>query len=132
MKKIITATLAGKILLGAFILMLIMHILILMRVVPSSLVWGGQVAKDQSNLFQLELFAIVVTLLFIGLIITKMRRLEAGTTNRWINIGIWIVFVYLVLNTVGNFASGVTAETLIFGPLTVIMAFSSLRLALEK
>lgn len=132
MKKMITATLAGKILLGAFFLMLIMHTLILMKIVPASLVWGGQVAEDQSNLYQLEFIAIVVTLLFMGLIMIKMRKLKASATNRWINIGIWIVFGYLVLNTLGNFASGVTAETLVFGPLTIIMAFCTLRLALEN
>ena len=132
MKKMISATLAGKILIGAFSLMLIMHTLILLKVVPSSFVWGGQVAEDQSNLYQLEFIAIVVTVFFIGLIMAKLRNLKAGTTIKWVNIGVWILFGYLILNILGNFVSGVTAETLVFGSLTVILAFGSLRLALEK
>jgi len=55
MKKIISANLAGKILVGAFILMLVLHVLILLQVVPSSIVWGGQVNADQSNLLPLEI-----------------------------------------------------------------------------
>jgi len=132
MKKIISANLAGKILLGAFILMLVLHVLILLQVVPSSIVWGGQVNADQSNLLPLEIIAITLTLVFSGVVATKIKLLNMGKSNKAVNIGIWIVFAYLILNTLGNFASGVTAETLVFGPLTIIMAFCALRLAIEK
>ena len=50
MKKVLSADFAGKFLLGAFVLMLTMHALILLHVVPSSIVWGGQMNDDQSNL----------------------------------------------------------------------------------
>lgn len=132
MKKILSAKLAGRILIGAFILMLIMHVLVLIGVMPSNFIWGGQVAADGSNLLQLEVVAITLTLLFTGVAAAKIKQIESGKSNRWINIGVWIVFAYLVLNTLGNFASGVSLETLIFGPLTIIMAFCALRLALEK
>jgi hypothetical protein len=39
-----------------------------------------------------------------------------------VNAGIWITFVYMLLYTVGNLASGVTAEKLIFTPVTMMMA----------
>lgn len=132
MKKFLSANLAGKILLGAFILMLIIHGLILLQVVPSSIVWGGQINDDQSNLLQLEVIAIAVTLGFTGIVAIKMNLLKSGRSKQLINIGIWIVFAYLILNTLGNFASGVTAETLVFGSLTIVMAFCALRLAIEK
>jgi hypothetical protein len=132
MKKLLSAKLAGRILIGAFILMLIMHVLVLTGVMPSILIWGGQVAADGSNLLQLEIVAISLTLIFTGIAAGKMKQLKTGQSNRWINIGVWIVFAYLVLNTLGNFASGVSLETLVFGPLTIIMAFCALRLAIEK
>ena len=37
-----------------------------------------------------------------------------------------------ILNTIGNRASGVTVENLIFTPLTLVIAFCALRLAIEK
>ena len=132
MKKLIAANLSGKILIGAFILMLILHALILLQVVPPNIVWGGQINADQSNLTQLEIIAIAATLLFAGIVVGKMNLLKSGKSNKLINIGMWIVFAYLIFNTIGNFASGVSAETLVFGPLTIVMAFCALRLALEK
>ena len=132
MKKITTAKFTGSVLLITFVLLLDLHFLILMRVVPATIVWGGQIAEDQSNLYQLEIIAIAATLMFLGLVIAKLRKLKLGISNRWINAGVWVMSSYLVLNTLGNFASGVTAETLVFGPLTIFMAFCALRLALEK
>ena len=132
MKKIMSANLAGKILLGGFILILVMHALILIQVLPSSIVWGGQVNADQSNLLPLEIVAITLTLVFTGVVVAKMKSLQAGESKKLINISVWIVFAYLVLNTLGNFASGVTAETLFFGPLTIVMAVCAFRLAIEK
>lgn len=132
MKKFLSANLAGKILLGTFILMLVLHFLIFLQVVPSNIVWGGQINDDQSNLLQLEIVVITLTLVFLGIVATKMNLLKSGRSNKLVNIGVWIVFVYLILNTLGNFASGITAETLVFGPLTIVMAFCALRLALEK
>ncbi|MGB2964524.1 MAG: hypothetical protein WBB69_11120 [Anaerolineales bacterium] len=131
MKKLINPNLAGQILIGAFLLMLIMHFLILFQLLPSSFIWGGRVSEDGSNLVQLESVAILVTMLFIGITALKMREIRAGSSKTWINIGTWLIFAYLVLNTLGNFASGVSLETLFFGPLTILMALCALRLVIE-
>ena len=132
MKKILSFDLAGKILLGAFFLMLILHVLIITQVVPANIVWGGQINENQSNLLPLEIIAILVTLIFTGIVASKMSFLNAGKFKKAINIGMWIVFAYLILNTVGNFSSGISAETLFFGPLIIVMALCALRLAIEK
>ena len=132
MKKIMKADLAGKILLGAFGLLLLLHILIIAQVMPADFVWGGQVEADGSNLMQLEIVAITLTVFFAGIVVAKIRSLQANKSNILITIGMWVVFAYLVLNTLGNFASGVSAETLFFGPLTIVMALCALRLAIEK
>jgi len=73
MKKILSAKLAGRILIGAFILMLIMHVLVLIGVMPSNFIWGGQVAADGSNLLQLEVVAITLTLFFTGVAAAKIK-----------------------------------------------------------
>jgi hypothetical protein len=132
MKKIMKADLAGKILLSAFGLLLVLHILIIAQVVPADFVWGGQVEADGSNLMQLEIVAITLTVFFAGIVFAKIRSLQANKSNILITIGMWVVFAYLVLNTLGNFASGVSTETLFFGPLTIVMALCALRLAIEK
>ena len=132
MKKIMNANLAGKILLSTFGLLLVLHVLIIIQVVPANIVWGGQIEADGSNLMQLEIVAITLTVFFAGIVVAKIRSLQANKSNKLITIGMWVVFAYLVLNTLGNFASGVSAETWFFGPLTILMALCALRLAIEK
>ena len=132
MKKMMKAQIAGKILLGTFALMLILNVLIVMQVVPSNIAMGGQVKDDQSNLVQLGIVAITLNLIFAGIVAGKLNALKKGKRYKVINVGTWIIFLYLILNTLGNFASGVSAETLFFGPLTIVMTFCALRLALEK
>ena len=132
MKKIMKANLAGKILLSAFGLLLVLHVLIIIQVVPADIVWGGQIEADGSNLMQLEIVAITLTVFFAGIVFAKIRSLQANKSNILITIGMWVVFAYLVLNTLGNFASGVSAETLFFGPLTIVMVLCAFRLAIEK
>jgi hypothetical protein len=132
MKKIMSAALAGKILIGALLLLVLFHVLILFGVVPSDIVWGGQIDGSAANLLTLEMIAIVMTLVFITVVVLKLRDLKAGKSRILVNVGIWVIFAYLLLNTVGNFASGVSFESMVFGPITIILAFCALRLAIEK
>ena len=131
MIKVINADLAAKILLGGFGLVLLVHVLIIARVVPASIVWGGQIKTDNSNLIQMEILAIALTVLFASIVIFKLRSLHGDNPSVLIKISMWIACAYLVLNFLGNFASGVKAETFIFGPLTIVMALCALRLAVE-
>ena len=63
---------------------------------------------------------------------SKENLLKSGRSQKLGNMGAWIVFAYLILNTLVNFASDVTVETLVFGPLTIVMAFCALRFAFEN
>lgn len=130
MKKFISAKLAGNILLFSLGLLLIFHILVLFKVIPANIIWGGQATA--ANIITLEIIALIVTLFFGYVIAAKTRYASAGKFIIVINILVWIIFAFLVLNTVGNLASGVSAETLIFAPITFILALCALRLAIEK
>ena len=80
MKKIMNANLAGKILLSAFGLLLVLHILIIIQVVPANIVWGGQIEADGSNLMQLEIVAITLTVFLLASLLQKSDRFKP--TNR--------------------------------------------------
>ncbi len=131
MKKLVSAKLAGNILLLALGALAVFHVLVLLGIVPPDIVWGGQAAATPENLFALEIVALIVTILFVVLIAMKLNYFGGGKFRRAVNIGIWILFAYLVLNTLGNLASGVTLEKLLFTPITIILALLALRLALE-
>ncbi len=132
MKKLVSARLAGNILLISMVLLEMFYVLILFEVVPSDIVWGGEIKNSSANLITLELIAVFVTLVFIMIIAAKIGYLKLSKINKLINVGVWFVFGYLILNTIGNLASDVNAEKLIFAPITIILTFFAYRLAIEK
>jgi hypothetical protein len=132
MKKLISVALAGNLLLVSLGLLTIFDMLVLLNVVPSDIVWGGQIQGSATNLLVLEMTALSVTFIFAIIIAAKMEYLKAGKFKMAVNIGIRVIFAYLVLNTVGNLASGVSFEKLIFAPIKLILAFCALKLAIEK
>ena len=72
MKKLISEKLAGNMLLISLGVLAIFDILILLNIVPSNIVWGGQIKDPAANLVVLELIALVVTSIFALVIAVKM------------------------------------------------------------
>ena len=132
MKKWIGAKLAGNILLVSFGILIVFHVLVLLGIVPSSIIWGGQVGALPLSLLTLEIIAFAVTILFTLAVAAKIGYVKAGKFQPVATIGVWIIFAFLILNTLGNLASGVKAESLIFAPITLFLAFCAFRLAIEK
>lgn len=132
MKKLISAKLAGNILLTALGLVLVFHLLVLLRVIPSDIVWGGRIQGVPENLLTLEIIALLITSFFMLIIAAKVGYLQAGKLSGAVNIGVWLIFAFLILNTLGNLASGVSFENLIAAPITIVLALCALRLAIEK
>ncbi len=130
MKKLISVKLAGNLLLIFLGLLLVFHILVLLGIIPASVIWGGQ--ANSTNLVVLESIALVVTVLFLIIVAAKLGYILSGKFSGAVTVGLWIIFAYLILNTLGNLASGVSAENLVFAPLTLLVAFFALRLAIEK
>jgi hypothetical protein len=132
MKKIISAKLAGNILLAALGLLSIFHLLVLFKILPADIVWGGRIQGVPENLIPLESIALLVTLFFMLIIAAKIGYVQAGKLSGAVNIGVWLIFIFLLLNTLGNLASGVSFENLIAAPITILLAFCALRLAVEQ
>ena len=132
MKKLISAKLAGNILLFSLGLLFLFHVLVLLKVIPAGIVWGGQIKGVPANLVTLETVALLVTAVFILIVAAKTGYLQAGKLSGAVNVGVWLIFAYLLLNTLGNLASGISLEKLLFAPITIILAFCALRLAIEK
>lgn len=132
MKKFITVKLAGNLLLIVLVMLVIFHILILLKIIPPGIVWGGQANGSPGRLFYLELISLIVTLLFIVIVAVKLNYLRLPRLRKAANIGLWVMFVYFILNTIGNLASDVTMEKVVFTPITLILAILAFRLAIEK
>ena len=115
----------------SFGLLAIFDILILLNILPADIVWGGQI-KDSATKLILETLTLFVTFVFAVIVAAKIDYIKVQKFKKAVNIGIWVIFAYLILNTIGNLASGVSFENLIFAPITVALAFCALRLAIEK
>lgn len=131
MRTIISARLAGTVLLVAFGFLAAFHVLVLIGVVPSTVVWGGQLSESSGTGRTLEIIALLVTILFAIIIAASMGYIRTGRLRKVMRVGVWLIFVYLVVNTLGNLASAVSLENLLFAPLTLLLSLCALRLAVE-
>lgn len=127
LKSHVPARHAALVLLSALAGLTLVHLLVLARIVPADLVWGGRNAR---NIVPLELFALALTVLFALVIAVKARLVRIGT-SRAATVGSWLLVVFLGLNTLGNLASSTPLETLLFTPVTIVLAILALRVALE-
>jgi len=132
MRKLISAKLAANILLGIYGLLAISHLLVVARVVPSDIVWGGQIGKSKANLVTLEMVALVVNAFFVVIVAAKVDYIKVGNFKKFVNILLWIIFIYSLLNIAGNLASSSPTEKMVFMPISIVVAFLVVRLAIEK
>jgi hypothetical protein len=132
MKKVISLRSAGIVLLVIFGLLVVFHVLVLFQLLPSNIVWGGQIGGSTSSLRTLEIVSLSFTMVFAVVIAAKIGYIKAGRFMKVINVFLWIIFAYLLLNTVGNLASSSFLEKLVFIPTSIVAAFLVLRLAIEK
>lgn len=131
MKKIISIRLASNIIITINTLALLMHFLILLNLLPHDFVWGGRL-KSEADLIIFESISIVVQILFISIIAVKAEYVFKGKFKRTVNVGTWVMFGLMVLNTIGNLVSNSGLETLVMTPLTCMLALLVFRLAIEK
>src|SRR6185436_8667087 len=99
MKNIISAKLAGNILLSSLGLLLVFHILVLLKILPATILWGGQATS--ANLAMLEFIALVVTIFFGLVIAAKTGYIKPGKFSGVVNVLTWVIFIFRLLNTLG-------------------------------
>jgi len=131
MKNLISFKLAGTLTVTIIVLLIILHILILLDVVPSDIVWGGK-AADKALLIKLEIFSLVTSFIFLGIVLLKVNQDKFSKYKKAINYAVIVICVYFGLNIVGNLTAEATTEKLIFTPVTIILTLLLFRLALEK
>jgi len=103
MKKLISAKSAGKALLVMLILLSIFHVLVLVGVIPSDFIWGGQIDSTAGNLFILEVISLAVTIFFIIVTYMKINPLSSGKYVKLINIFVWVIFAYMLRSSLTCF-----------------------------
>ncbi|HYG01439.1 MAG TPA: hypothetical protein VD927_03290 [Chryseosolibacter sp.] len=111
-------------------LTIIFHVLVLIGTVPYEVVWGGRLTTRR-EMFVFETVSILLNVMMLTAVLNHQRLIFPG----YVKIGrvvMWIMFVLFTANTIGNLFSLNELESIIFTPITLVLALQTLRLALHR
>ena len=128
MKKILPLSIAVY---GIIIILsctIIFHLLVLLGIIPSTIVWGGNLA-DKTQLYTMEGISIAINCLMLFVILNYAGIIKINTNRKFLVAVIWLMFLLFLLNTVGNLLAKNAIETWVFTPLTLLLAIFCFRIA---
>jgi hypothetical protein len=135
MKKLISFGLAARINIIIYILLILFHLFMIigsgvLDLVPYDMVWGGNI-ESQGQFLVMETVAALVVVVFLLLNLIKSRKLRIEKLYKIAHYSMWVIFVYFVLNTLGNIL-GTTVFEKSMSVVSLILSVLTLRMALEK
>lgn len=107
------------------------HVLVLIQVIPYTIVWAGKI-DNIKEMQVFELVSIMINVLMIIVIAIKGNYIKWKVSVKLINVLLWLFVVLFSFNTMGNLFAKSSFETIVFTPLTLIMAILCFRIVLEK
>ena len=112
-------------------LFLIFHLIIILKIIPYNLIWGGRL-KSNNEMYRFEIFSILINSLFIIVILTQADFIKINIPNKIITYILWSMTGLFLLNTFGNAISKNKIERLLFTPITILLFLFSFVLALSN
>jgi hypothetical protein len=91
----------GKLLIAISLAAFVFHLLIVAKVIPYGITWGGRLKTD-GEMYLFEMASIGINLFFIFLVLQRVDMVRSLLGKRTVTIILWIFLVLFVLNTVGN------------------------------
>jgi hypothetical protein len=130
MKKLLPKKAAGTLLIASLIFLFLFHLLVVIKILPGNIVWGG--ALDKNTVIKYEIIALIITVFLLFNAIVKAGYINNKILKKITKVIIWFMVVYFAFMIVGNLVAKTLTEKVIFIPLSALMFISSLRLAIEK
>lgn len=98
-------------------------------------VYGGRAETDDDGRLlpryrAMSAVAVPILLLSVAIVLSRAEVVSWFGSEGWVTVAVWVVFAYLVLNTVANLASTSRIERIGMGSLTAISAIGTLVVAL--
>ena len=112
-------------------LFLVLHFIIIIKLIPYNLVWGGRLKSDR-EMYRFEIFSILMNSLFVIVILVQGHFLTIEIPKKIITYALWLMAGLFLLNTLGNVTSKSKFEQRLFTPITILLAIFSLILALSN
>lgn len=110
---------------------LILHICIILNFIPYNLVWGGRLKGDK-EMYRFEIVSILINLFFLFIVLVQSHFITIDFPKTIMTILLWGMTALFLLNTFGNAISKNKLEQKLFTPITILLTFFSLILALTN
>jgi hypothetical protein len=111
---------AIKILLCLSTAVIIFHLLIIFKVIPYTITWGGRLKNDQ-EMYVFEVSSIFINLLLVAALLFKARTFKFKIPILLVDVVLWIFLSIFILNTIANLFAKTDFEKS-FSLLTLIFA----------
>jgi hypothetical protein len=118
MLKIMNNNIAAKTLLLLNTLGILFHILVVLKIVPYSIVWGGR--ANNENYLILEMVSLLVLVIASFIIAGRAGFICLRKFDKIFYFCCWLLFAVFILNTIGNLTSSVQIERYFFSTLTFV------------
>lgn len=87
--------------LGSLIAIAVFHCLILVKVIPYEITWGGRLENDQA-MYVFESVSLLINGFMIYVLLGQGKLISFGLSDKMNRFFLWVFAVLFALNTVGN------------------------------
>lgn len=112
---------ATKIILFILAATVAFHLLIVVKVIPYHIAWGGRLQSDQ-DMYAFEAVSILVNVFLALVLCIKANYIKLKLPIKLINLMLWCFLILFLLNTIGNIIA-VTAFEKSFALVTLALAY---------
>jgi hypothetical protein len=126
------ASIAGNLATVLFAVIIVLQLLLAAGILPISMAWGGQQPVLTTGLRFASLAAAAFLAFFAYVIRRRAGLVGDAPIPTFIKILSWLITAFLVLNTLGNFASQSTGEKILFGPISLLLAVACFVVSISK
>ena len=127
-----TARITGNIATLVFLAVIVLQLLLALGILPVTISWGGSQTVLTPSLRLAHVLAVLLLAGFAYVIRRRAGLVAQAHPSHLIKILAWVITGFLILNTLGNFASSSTAEKLVFGSLTLVLVIACLLVSVSK
>jgi hypothetical protein len=113
-----------------FSLSILFHLLVIMKVIPSTIIWGGRI-ENQQELLKFESISIILNVFFLLILLMINTTIKVKVKPIVFRLVLCLMSALFILNTIGNLLAKSSIETMIFTPVTILLSIFSLYLALN-
>ena len=111
-------------------LSIVFHLLVLIKIIPYKMVWGGRLKSD-TDMYKFEAVSLTVNLLFLFILLVQSNYVALSIPSNILTYAFWGMAALFLLNTAGNLLSKNRMEQMIFTPITILLTLFSVILAMN-